>query len=263
MSDKKFPKETSGKRRDAGNIMRMRDIHCHILPGLDDGADSMEQSLRMIQEAYARGVRAIIATPHLSPLFSRHRPEQIVQLCRKVEEAAWEKLNIRIRIHPGNEIFYTVETLNDLQKGNALTLAQSRYVLLEFSPEVSWREVQRVIREMEMARYWPILAHVERYSCMRTPGRLEEACQLGAYLQMNGNSLAGGFFDQRADWCRKQLLEERIHFIGTDMHNLTTRGGISQKAEAWMKKRLDPEYRKKILWIYPGMVMTGRRIIEN
>lgn len=241
----------------------MRDIHCHILPGLDDGPDSMEQSLRMIQEAYGRGVRGMIATPHFSPQFSKHRPEHIIQICREVEKATWEQLNIRMRIHPGNEIFYTSETLENLQKGRVLPLAQSRYVLLEFAPEVSWRELQRVIREMEMSRYWPVLAHVERYSCFRKPGRLEEARRLGAYLQMNGNSLVGGFFDQRADWCRKQLLEERIHFIGSDMHNLTTRGSVSQKAEEWMKKRLDPEYRKKILWIYPGMVMTGRRITQE
>ena len=92
-----------------------------------------------------------------------------------------------------------------------------------------------------MAGYWPILAHVERYQCLRKSGRLEELRQLGAYLQINGNSLAGNLFDQRAEWCRKQLLRERIQFIASDMHNLTTRGAVSEKAEAWMKKRLDRE----------------------
>lgn len=241
--------------------MRMRDIHCHILPGLDDGAENMDQSLRMIREAYDRGVREMIATPHFSPQFSRHSPEKIFRLCRNLEEKAWDQLGTRFRIHPGNEIFYSTDTLVKLREGKALTLAESRYVLLEFSPEVSWRELFRAVRELETAQYWPILAHVERYSCLREQGRIEELRQMGVYLQINGNSLAGGLLDQRAGWCRKQLLDQRIHFIASDMHNLTTRGTVSEKAEAWMKKKLDPEYRKKILWIYPGMVMTGRRII--
>ena len=203
----------------------------------------------------------MIATPHFSPQFSRHEPEEITQLCKKLEKTIWEQLGTRFRIHSGNEIFYSTDTLELLKKEKILTLAGSRYVLLEFSTEISWRELQRIVREMEVAQYWPILAHVERYSCLREPGRLEELRRIGVYLQINGNSLAGGMFDQRACWCRKQLMEKQVHFIASDMHNLTTRGAISEKAESWLKKKLDPEYRKKILWIYPGMVMSGRRIV--
>ncbi len=243
--------------------MRMRDIHCHILPGLDDGPENMEQSLRMLTEAYVRGVRSIIATPHFSPQFAGHSPDTITRLCRELENHARNQFGCRFSVLPGNEIFYSSGVLEKLQKGKILTMAGSRYILLEFAPEISWREVQRVVREMEMAGYWPILAHVERYQCLRKSGRLEELLQLGAYLQINGNSLAGKLFDQRADWCRKQLLNERIQFIASDMHNLTTRSVVSEKAEAWMKKKLDPDYRKRILWIYPGMVMAGKRIIYD
>ena len=243
--------------------MRMRDIHCHILAGLDDGSENMDQSLRMLTEAYERGVRSIIATPHFSPQFAEHSPDRIKQLCRELEKHARNRFGCRFFVLPGNEIFYSADVPQKLQEGKILTLAETRYILLEFAPEISWREIQRVVREMEMAGYWPILAHVERYQCLRKSGRLEELRQLGAYLQINGNSLAGNLFDQRAEWCRKQLLRERIQFIASDMHNLTTRGAVSEKAEAWMKKRLDPAYRKKILWIYPGMVMAGKRIIYD
>lgn len=244
--------------------MRMRDIHCHILPGLDDGADSMEKSLQMICEAYGRGVRSMIATPHFSPQFSRHSTETLLRLCRQLETLAWDQIGTRFRIYPGNEIFYSTNTLDDLKKGKALPLALSRYVLLEFAPTISWREILRIVREMEMAQYWPILAHVERYRCLWGDGRLKELCRMGVYLQMNINSLVGGLLDRRSSWCRKQLLEKNIHFLASDMHNLNSRGTVSEKAENWLKKRLDPEYRKKVLWIYPGMVMTGRRIIlEN
>ena len=110
--------------------MRMRDIHCHILPGLDDGSENMDQSLRMLTEAYERGVRSIIATPHFSPQFAEHSPDRIKQLCRELENHARNRFGCRFFVLPGNEIFYSADVPQKLQEGKILTLAETRYTLL-------------------------------------------------------------------------------------------------------------------------------------
>ena len=107
------------------------DIHSHILPGLDDGARSEELSLRMLKMAEDDGITDIIATPHFHYRRGHATPVQIRETASLMQRKAKEA-GLKIKIHTGNELYYTHELLETVKAGDALTLADSDYVLLEF-----------------------------------------------------------------------------------------------------------------------------------
>ena len=150
------------------------DIHTHILPGIDDGAKNWDMCLKMINRSWDFGVRKIIATPHYLPWRNVTPADKIQQLCREAEEKAKSKLGKPMKIYPGSELYYHSELIDKLDEGKVLTLAGSRYILVEFGMDVPYRELYQGLSRLRMEQYHPILAHVERYRCLRKPGRLEE-----------------------------------------------------------------------------------------
>ena len=129
-----------------------------------------------------------------------------------------------------------------------MTLADSRYVLVEFMPWVPYSEMQRCVRTLTQEQYRPIFAHVERYEVLREEGRPEELVDMGALLQMNYRRISGKWYEETTRWCRKMLKQEKIHFLGTDMHNTKTRRPSIDDAYVWMDKHLEPSYLKKICY---------------
>lgn len=228
--------------------MRKIEIHCHILPGLDDGPKSMDDSLKMLRLARRQGIQKLIATPHYSYEFPGEDPKKIILLCRELEKKARQEIDDEIRIYPGQEIFYSQDIVEKLNQGKLLTIAGTAYVLLEFFPGTPYSVIYSAIRELIMAQYLPVLAHVERYEVLRNPRRVEELIQAGVYLQMNYRRIGGRWYDRTTRWCRKMLKQEQIHFMSTDMHNTGNRKPDTGDAECWMKKHLDNGYRKKICY---------------
>lgn len=226
--------------------MRKIDLHCHILPGLDDGAKSMEESIKLLKAARKQEIFSVVATPHYSPRFRNEDPEKIRRLCKEVEAKAREVIDPDFRIYEGQEIFYTEDVLQKLEKGEILTIAGSPYLLLEFLPEVPYSQIYRAVRQLVFAGYKPILAHVERYTVLREPGRVEELRESGAFLQMNYRRIGGKWYDETVRWCRKMLKQQKIQFLATDMHDTRYRYPDTEKAEIWMQKHLELSYRKKI-----------------
>ena len=241
------------------------DIHTHVLPGLDDGAASISVSFRMMRAAYRQGVRTIIATPHYVRQQWRTKPKQIQHLADKLTELADTSFP-DLRIYTGQEIQYFDGMVEMLQEGKLLTLAGSRYVLTEFLPLSPWSQIQGAVRKLILAGYYPVLAHIERYKCLREPGRLDELQSEGAYLQMNYGSLTrlDKFWDLRgwADrkWCRKTLLAGYISFLGTDMHGVRHRPPNSSKALAWIRKKGGEELARQLSIVNPEKMVTGEKL---
>ena len=235
-------------------------MHCHILPELDDGATSMKETLEMIVAAKQYGITNFIATPHFSQQFQNNDSEKIRSLCKKVQKYAKEKLETDINIYPGQEILYCDEVLERLSEGKLLTLAGSNYILLEFQPQISYLDIYRIVREVTMNRYFPILAHVERYSSLQNKEKIEELIKTGAYLQMNYYSLAGRWYKGFPRWCKKLLKEKKIHFLSTDMHRINGhRTSISQPLN-WLEKHLDKTYLNEILYENAVKILQNEKI---
>ena len=169
----------------------------------------------MLRKSYQQGVRNVIATPHYIVYHWRTKPEQIQRLMEQMAKAV-QKVMPELRLYSGQEIQYFEGMADMLQRGELLTLAGSHYVLVEFLPQSQWSQIQNAVRELLLAGYFPVLAHIERYQCLRKTGRLTELQREGAYLQMNYGSLIKlrnvWNLRERLErrWCRKVLLAVNI-----------------------------------------------------
>lgn len=216
-------------------MRRIIDIHTHILPGIDDGARDWDESRSMLEQAYKQGIRCILATPHYS---RKGHPGNLFDLAEQLQYEAY-KIAADFMTGLGQETYYHEELAENLKSGRALTLAGSRYVLVEFDPHVPYERLYQGIRKLCMATYIPVIAHMERYSCLREQGRLEDLVQCGCRLQMNYNSLEGnGIWHRETRWCRKQILENRVHYLGTDMHRMDYRKPTIGRSLKWLEEHV-------------------------
>lgn len=246
---------------------RMRqiiDVHAHILPGVDDGPQDMGESLEMIQMAYEQGIRYIIATPHFRffPDKSCYHGEtdHLRSLCQELQVKA-EEMGYKVPVFLGQEIFYFEELPEYLDDGWAISMADSSYVLIEFSPNVSYATILRAVNRLARRNYVPLIAHVERYLCMREKGRTKALVEAGACLQMNYKSLSGGFLDTEVTWCKRQVLNGMIHFFGTDMHDTFDRAPEVEPAASWLASR-DPGSAWKIMHENPISLLKDQAIFR-
>ncbi|RGY96736.1 CpsB/CapC family capsule biosynthesis tyrosine phosphatase [Clostridium sp. AM58-1XD] len=233
------------------------DIHAHILPGLDDGARDMQETRAMLLKAYAQGIRIIIATPHYHYRNHQIQPESIKILTEEVQKIA-EQIADDFKIYSGQEIFYAESTVDQLGNGEILTMAGTRYVLVEFSLSASYNRIYRAVRKLIGAGYIPILAHIERYRSLRTEGAVEELTKAGACMQMNYGSLMG--FRHLADrrWCRKMILEDQIHFLGTDMHRMDYRPPKVTEGIGWLYRKVDQGQADRLVWGNPVSMLENK-----
>ena len=171
---------------------RFVDTHCHILPGVDDGAQTVEEMQQMLRMAYEDGIRYIIATPHHHPRRGRKSPGALrAQLKAAREEAA--KISGELRIYLGTEVYFGQDIPDMLRAGKILTMNRTDLVLAEFSTSDPFDYICQGIQQLQMKGYEVILAHVERYSCMyKSPDNAEHLTHMGVRLQVNADSITGG-----------------------------------------------------------------------
>ena len=134
------------------------DLHTHIIPGVDDGSDSLEESLEMIRQMREQGVLNIVATPHYPDGQSEKINDVFILLKEKVNE-----LYPDMKLYLGNELLNGPGIIDALKNKNALTIADTKYILVEFLPGDSAKKIYAALREYIMEGYIPIVAHIERY----------------------------------------------------------------------------------------------------
>lgn len=222
------------------------DIHTHVLPGIDDGAKDWDMSLKMVQASWNAGVRAIIATPHYLPWKEVNPVERIEPLCCELMERSRQQLGIEMKIYPGQEIFYHNDMLEELQRGKILTLAGSRYILVEFGVDSSAQMIADGLERLRLAGYLPILAHMERYSSLHKKEYLQLLKHRGILLQMNIKAIEGTVFNSRTRWCRQQVTEQMVDLMASDMHNLASRPPMQKETLQWMQKHIGVRQRKRL-----------------
>ncbi len=229
--------------------MNICDIHSHLLPGIDDGSDSWDTTMKMIRISWKSGVRKIIATPHNLPWEKKHNTSKVAELCREAERRARDDLQMPMKIYPGQEIFFHRDTIHDLDEGNALTLGQSNYVLVEFPENVPYEELKYGVVQLTRQGYQPILAHFERFPCLRKSGRVDEIRELGIRIQSNIHAMRNfGRFSADRRWLKSQYKNHKIDFIASDMHNLSSRRPIEPEDLEWYQKNLPELYVNKLFW---------------
>ena len=226
----------------------MIDIHTHVLPKVDDGARDWDTCLDMLAKSYESGVRTVIATPHFIPWRQIGSPEKIQSLCDEAQKKLLEERGISMDIYPGNEIYYNMDSFQNLRDGKILTLAGTRYILVEFEATTSYQVFCRAVKEFQDGGYIPIIAHMERYDCLRRPGKVQELREMGALFQMNTDAFQGSVFDAGSRWSKKCLLDGNGDFIASDMHDKKRRPPMTEDELSWIRKKLKPKYQKELLY---------------
>lgn len=226
----------------------MIDIHSHILPSLDDGSQSLEQSVAMLRIAQEQGIRAIIATPHYHGPRKSAPPAKVRERIALLQERIISE-HMNIALYPGNEIFYHREVEEELEKGQVNTLAGSRYVLVEFHPTEEYSYISAGLNNLCSYGYYPILAHTERYEALFDKKELyHDIKNSGVKFQINASSVTakgfGNVYRKRA----MQLLKEKMaDHIATDAHSDNHRAPMILECEKILKKKAGEVYTRKLL----------------
>ena len=237
------------------------DIHCHILPGVDDGSRNMEESLWMLNKEYNEGVRHVILTPHFRyDMFEPHMnivTRQFMQLRR----AAMNIGEDGMRLYLGCELHSSMDMADCLKRGERLTMAGSRYVLAEFRTSDEKSYIRERIQALIRNGYYPIVAHVERYRSVVKSGIdfIDELRDMGAYIQMNADSIIGddGFMVKR--FCKKVMKEEMLDFVGSDGHDMGKRTPHLGKAYEKVAKMMGEDYADMIFISNPECILNNER----
>ena len=206
----------------------MIDFHTHILPGIDDGAKTYEQAIKILQQAKAAGFTDIILTPHYM--------EEYYEADEQIREELMGKLQkqVSINLYIGNELYITRNIEELLKKQRLSTINNSRYLLMElpFNNQVIF--LNEVIYKLISLGIVPIIAHPERYEYIQeNPDKLQELVEDGVLFQMNYGSIIGQY-GRKAQKTAKYLLKQGyIHFLGSDTHRVD---GIYLNFQKVMKK---------------------------
>lgn len=200
----------------------MVDLHCHILPGLDDGPATLPDALAMARLAAADGVRVIVATPHVRREYRYPEPDLIREATARLDQAIRAE-NLPLRLLPGAEIPAEPELLEALQAGRLLTVGdRGRHVLIELPPNAPAIYVPELFFRLQVAGYTPVVAHVERAAIFRhQPGLLRELHDRGVLLQLNVESLRAGWGTRR--YARQLVREGLVDVLASDGHNTRRR----------------------------------------
>lgn len=208
----------------------MIDLHCHILPGIDDGAKHLTESIEMAREAYSEGITAIIATPHHKNGRYENEWTFVEEQVEKLNDVL-NKENIPLKVAPGQEIRLYGELLDDLQKEATFGLNRSSYVLVEFPSNHVPRYAERLVFDMQMAGLTPIIAHPERNSEITdNPELLYKLVKQGAIAQLTASSLTGQFGNKIKKFSLDLINSNLVHFLASDAHNVKNRRFHMQEA---------------------------------
>lgn len=219
------------------------DIHCHILPGIDDGSESMEETIETLRLASEQGITGMIATPHFYPEHWTPDPQKVLQVLKQVQEQC-RRENIEMSLYPGHECYYHEELADRLDRKEVLTLAKSRYVLVEFSTQVAWQYLSNSLRKLQNRGYRPILAHFERYACLEDEARLKELHEDGNLLQINLSRLEAKEFLWKKDRWKTLVRKGLVDFAATDCHGMHFRPPYVADSLKWLSAQ---QYFKQLI----------------
>lgn len=214
----------------------MIDIHAHILAGMDDGPERLEESVEMARMAAADGTSVMIATPHTCDGVYNSRKADVLNSCR-VLNAVLEQEGIALAILPGQEIRLTPELLELIDDDTVLTLNCSDHILIELPNFFIGDMIPSIIKGIVQRDLVPVITHPERsMQLMTQPDLMEEILYLGARFQVTAGSLTG-VFGRDVKKCATALVKKgHVHFIGSDGHGVTRRQPVMAKGMARLKK---------------------------
>lgn len=233
----------------------MIDIHCHFLPGLDDGARDASDTERMLQIAAESGTTHLVATPHADPRFA-YDPERVDRLLEEARAAAPPGL----QLFRGCDFHLMLDNILDaIEHPRRYTINGGRYLLIELSDIVIFPNTPELFGRLEQAGMTIIVSHPERNPILRRrPHLISEWCEQGRLMQVTASSLLGFWGPQVQSFARRLLEQGLVHFIASDGHHPRTRPPRLDEARAWVERRYGLEAARLLFETNPRAVIEDR-----
>lgn len=239
----------------------MLDIHSHILPNVDDGAEDLEESIEMAKIYLDNGIDKVIATPHYIEGYKSSSKDQNLKVLEELKEALYHK-GLDLDVYLGNEVYITMDMISLLEKGIISTLNHSRYVLIELSMFDMPLYVNNLIYELLLKDYIPIIAHPERNAkIIEDPNLLYGFIMKGALAQLNLPSLEGEYGERIKTTGEILLKNNMIHFVGTDTHSKNNRSPKVKNSLKRLGDLVDKETYERITYSNGLAVLNNEYIV--
>ena len=231
----------------------MIDIHCHMLFGVDDGADSLEESVKLLADARKQGVTDVILTPHLRHgMF--HYDRALVD--RNFQSLLPYAEKIGIHLYLGCEYHVNTEIMDAYGNGKFHSLADRKYILTEYSSASEYSFVVKMTQEIIRHGFVPVIAHVERYGCLREEiERVAELQDMGAWIQINADAVLGLEGRGTKKFCKELLEEEWVDVIASDTHDLKKRACHMEKCFSYIGKKYGADYARELMEQKPAQII--------
>lgn len=239
----------------------MIDLHCHIIPWVDDGAESARIACQMAELSLRSGVDTIVATPHSNLQGARlnYRGRTYTEYF-SMFRALLIQHEIPLRVLPGSEVFAHGSNLRQLlQEKKVVTLNHSRYLLVEFNFQTPAEELGRLLSTVTSYGYIPVIAHPERYSAVQnSPGLPLQWYDRGYVIQLNKGSLLGRLGQASAETAQYLLTSQVAHVIASDAHDMRGRAPGFQSLMPLLRDTCSPSYVEALLWENPYRIVTDQ-----
>lgn len=237
-------------------MTKLVDLHCHILPYVDDGALRTEESDELLDMLFRQGVRVLCATPHLRKgMFETPDQEIRVQFSELLKRAS--RRNYPMRMFLSREYHCDALFRECLQAGRVLPMGEGNSLLLEFSHLHSYETIRAWVSDVRALGYRPLIAHAERYPALTgSPERVSALIGMGAKIQMNAGSVLGREGFRQASWSRRLLKEALVHVIASDSHDPMDRPPELDACANYLRKKVGESCLQALLRDNPIEILT-------
>lgn len=240
----------------------MVDIHCHLLPGVDDGSGNMSDSIEMAEVAFQSGTKSIIATPHcnIPGSFRNYWSEEMDTLLESLQHELKSR-HIPINIYKGQEVFLTSGFMELIKQNKLITLNDSRYILVEFDMRENFSMAYSKLDQLVSEGYIPIVAHPERYAFVTEHiESVYKIKELGCLIQINKGSLKGSFGHSARKAASHIIGTYQADFIASDAHSQFSRTPFLADVHEFLCERFSTDYADILLRVNPNRVINDERI---
>lgn len=238
----------------------MIDIHSHILWCMDDGPESMEESLAMASIAAKEGISTIVATPHcIDEKDLTGFAQRVEEKCQQLNKAL-DREGIPLKVIPGAEVYMDLDIL-EWTGLDELTLGNTNYILVEMPMGEVPRYAENFLYHLQLKGLTPIIAHPERNRViMEDPNLLKRFIELGSLAQINTGSITGLFGSKVQESARILLTHNMGHVLGTDAHSRGKRGPYMREAIELTHKWLGEDRAEEIIMTNPRKILQGETL---
>ncbi len=240
----------------------MIDLHNHLLPGIDDGAKKVEETLEFLRIARRDGVKVVVATPHMKPGVYDNRRETILERVALVREAAKGDDAEQVTLLPGAEVYFTADLAGRTRAKELMTVGDGgRYLLLELPYQQIPLQVDDTIFQLRLLGITPLMAHPERVAYyLEDIERVVASVRLGALTQVTASSLTGRFGERARDFAKALLRRNLIHVMASDAHDLRYRPPVLSEAVRAAAAEVGESAARRMVEDTPQAILDGKEL---